>query len=195
MTATAPTTDLAPATGRSRNARTGPRRFLLPAAGVLVAVVFLAPYAVMLLDSLRPAGEVLASPPTFLPEHWRFGAYSQILGATGYTFNQVTVPAAPCPRMLLITGQLYAVTSGTDERWDHVVRKQDGTALSLACFHGGPSRITTSVAQGHYLLPAATPLVLTQFVARGGGMTTGTAGVGSSAAHYTGLRVIAFPVL
>ncbi|MEV7073442.1 hypothetical protein [Streptomyces sp. NPDC093990] len=115
-------------------------------------------------------------------------------GATGYTFNQVTVPAAPYPRMLLITGQLYAVTSGADERWDHVVRKQDGAALSLACFHGGPTRITTSVAQGHHLLPAATPLVLTQYVGRGGGMTTGTAGVGSAEAHYTGLRVIAFPV-
>jgi hypothetical protein len=96
--------------------------------------------------------------------------------------------------MLLITGQMYAVTSGPDERWDHVVRKPDGTALSLACFHGGPSRITTSVAQGHYLLPAATQLVLTQYVARGGGMTTGTCSVGSAAALYTGLRVIAFPV-
>ncbi|KUM71111.1 hypothetical protein [Streptomyces griseorubiginosus] len=114
--------------------------------------------------------------------------------ATGLTFNQVTVPPAPYPRMLLITGQMYAVTSGPDERWDHVVRKPDGTALSLACFHGGPSRITTSVAQGHYLLPAATQLTLTQYVARGGGMTTGSCRVGSDAALYTGLRVIAFPV-
>ncbi|MGX1473455.1 UNVERIFIED_CONTAM: hypothetical protein RKD50_002263 [Streptomyces canus] len=115
-------------------------------------------------------------------------------GATGYTFNQVTVPAAPYPRMLLVTGQLTAQTSGANERWDHVVRVQDGTPVSLACFHGGPTGITTSVAQGHRLLPAATPLVLTQFVARGGGMTTGTASVFSPAAHYTGLRVMAFPV-
>jgi hypothetical protein len=115
-------------------------------------------------------------------------------GATGYTFNQVTVPAAPYPRMLLVTGQLTAQTSGANERWDHLVRMQDGTPVSLACFHGGPTGITTSVAQGHRLLPAATPLVLTQYVARGGGMTTGTASVFSPAAHYTGLRVMAFPV-
>ncbi|WP_406214829.1 hypothetical protein [Streptomyces canus] len=115
-------------------------------------------------------------------------------GATGYTFNQVTVPAAPYPRMLLVTGQLTAQTSGANERWDHVVRLQDGTPVSLACFHGGPTGITTSVAQGHRLLPAATPLVLTQYIARGGGMTTGTASVFSPAAHYTGLRVTAFPV-
>ncbi|MFJ4938226.1 hypothetical protein ACIP8U_30785 [Streptomyces pseudovenezuelae] len=115
-------------------------------------------------------------------------------GATGYIFNQVTVPAAPYPRMLLVTGQLIAQTSGANERWDHVVRGQDGTTLSLACFHGGPTGITSSVAQGHRLLPAATRLVLTQFIARGGGMTTGTASVASPEAHYTGLRVIAFPV-
>ncbi|MFJ6087266.1 hypothetical protein ACIQI8_38360 [Streptomyces sp. NPDC092369] len=115
-------------------------------------------------------------------------------GAIGYTFNQVTVPAAPYPRMLLVTGQLTAQTSGANERWDHVVRVQDGPPVSLACFHGGPTGITTSVAQGHRLLPAATPLVLTQYVARGGGMTTGTALVFSPAAHYTGLRVMAFPV-
>ncbi|MET8076248.1 hypothetical protein [Streptomyces sp. NPDC005303] len=115
-------------------------------------------------------------------------------GATGYTFNQVTVSAAPYPRMLLVTAQLTAQTSGANERWDHLVRIQDGTPVSLACFHGGPTGITTSVAQGHRLLPAATPLVLTQYVARGGGMTTGTASVFSPAAHYTGLRVMAFPV-
>ncbi|WP_210574677.1 hypothetical protein [Streptomyces sp. GESEQ-4] len=115
-------------------------------------------------------------------------------GATGYTFNQVTVPAAPYPRLLLITGQLTASTSGADERWDHVVRGQDGTPYSLACFHGGATRISTSVASGHRLLPANTPLVLTQFVARGGGVTTGTASVFSPDAHYTGLRVMAFPV-
>ncbi|MFJ2830891.1 hypothetical protein ACIPC1_25555 [Streptomyces sp. NPDC087263] len=116
-------------------------------------------------------------------------------GAGSYTFNQVTVPTAPYPRMLLITAQVTVQTSGTDERWDHVARGLDGVVSALACFHGGPTKIITSVASGHRLLLAATPLVVTQSFGRGGGVTTGTASVFSAAAHYTGLRVLAFPVL
>ncbi|TQS43667.1 carbohydrate ABC transporter permease [Cryptosporangium phraense] len=56
------------------------RRFVLPVAGLLVAIVFLAPYVVMLLDSLRPGSEALQSPPSFLPHHWTLGAYGDILG-------------------------------------------------------------------------------------------------------------------
>jgi multiple sugar transport system permease protein len=56
------------------------RRYLLPVAGLVMAAVFLAPYAVMLLDSLRPSGEVLATPPSFLPQQWRLGAYGEIVG-------------------------------------------------------------------------------------------------------------------
>jgi multiple sugar transport system permease protein len=56
------------------------RRFVLPVAGLAVIAVFLAPYVVMLLDSLRPSGDVLTSPPTFLPRHWSVGAYRDIAG-------------------------------------------------------------------------------------------------------------------
>jgi len=56
------------------------RPVLLPVFGLLVAIVFLAPYLVMLLDSLRPGSEALASPPTFLPQHWQLDAYGEILG-------------------------------------------------------------------------------------------------------------------
>jgi hypothetical protein len=115
-------------------------------------------------------------------------------GAASFTFNQVTVPAAPYPRLLFITGQAIVLTSGTDERWDHVVRGPDGV-IAAACFHGGPTKLTTTVATGHRLIPATTaPWVLTEYLGRGGGITTGTANVWSAAAHYTGLRVVAFPV-
>jgi multiple sugar transport system permease protein len=56
------------------------RPVMLPLIGLLVAIVFLAPYIVMLLDSLRPGTEALASPPTFLPQHWQLDAYGEILG-------------------------------------------------------------------------------------------------------------------
>jgi multiple sugar transport system permease protein len=91
---TTPAAEGVPLAGARPGARTvrparGPlwrrlRRYVLPLAGLAVAVVFLAPYAVMLLDSLRPSAEVLATPPTFLPRHWDLGAYSDILGDTRF---------------------------------------------------------------------------------------------------------------
>jgi multiple sugar transport system permease protein len=63
-------------TGRSPR---GLRRFLLPLGGLCVATVFLAPYAVMLLDALRPSGDVLRSPATLLPRRWQFDAFGAVL--------------------------------------------------------------------------------------------------------------------
>lgn len=55
------------------------RRFVLPVVGLLVAAVFLSPYAVMLLDALRPSGDVLATPPTFFPRHWQLSTFGTVL--------------------------------------------------------------------------------------------------------------------
>lgn len=55
------------------------RPYVLPLVGLAVALFFLAPYLVMLLDSLRPNAEVLQSPATFWPDEWRFDAYGEIL--------------------------------------------------------------------------------------------------------------------
>jgi multiple sugar transport system permease protein len=49
------------------------RRVALAGAGVTVAAFFVAPYAVMLLDALKPAAELRASPPRFLPRTWQPG--------------------------------------------------------------------------------------------------------------------------
>ncbi len=56
------------------------RRWVLPVAGAALALVFLAPYVVMLLNSLRPSGDVVRTPPTFLPREWQLSTYAQILG-------------------------------------------------------------------------------------------------------------------
>jgi multiple sugar transport system permease protein len=56
------------------------RRLVLPVGGALVAAAFLAPYAVMLLDSLRPAADVLQTPPTFLPRQWQLSTFGDVLG-------------------------------------------------------------------------------------------------------------------
>ena len=47
------------------------RRMALTVAGSAVAAFFVAPYVVMLLDALKPAAELRASPPRFLPTAWQ----------------------------------------------------------------------------------------------------------------------------
>jgi multiple sugar transport system permease protein len=47
------------------------RRAALTVAGGAVAAFFVAPYVVMLLDALKPAAELRASPPRFLPVAWQ----------------------------------------------------------------------------------------------------------------------------
>jgi multiple sugar transport system permease protein len=55
------------------------RTWVLPVAGLGLTLVFLAPYIVMLLNSLRPSGDVVRTPPTFLPREWQLSTYSQVL--------------------------------------------------------------------------------------------------------------------
>ena len=56
------------------------RPWALPVAGAALSLVFLAPYLVMLLSSLRPSSDVVQTPPTFLPRTWQLSTYTQVLG-------------------------------------------------------------------------------------------------------------------
>lgn len=79
------TTDSATAAGspiRTSNRVSGRRRlqpYLLSLVGLLITAIFLSPYVVMLLDALRPSGDVLASPPTLLPRTWQFSTFGTVL--------------------------------------------------------------------------------------------------------------------
>ncbi|MEU1275361.1 ABC transporter permease subunit [Streptomyces sp. NPDC005799] len=46
------------------------RRFLLPVVGVLVGLIFLMPYLVMFLSSLKSDQDLFSSPARYLPSHW-----------------------------------------------------------------------------------------------------------------------------
>jgi len=73
---------LRPPTVRTRNRVSTMRRvrpWLLSFWGLAVTAVFVAPYAVMLLDALRPSGDVLASPPSFLPRTWQWSTFGDVL--------------------------------------------------------------------------------------------------------------------
>ncbi len=54
-----------------------PRLVMFTAA--LVALVFLAPYVVMVLDSLRTSTDVKTTPPSFLPRVWQWDTYLTVL--------------------------------------------------------------------------------------------------------------------
>jgi multiple sugar transport system permease protein len=58
------------------------RTVLLTAAGWLVALAFLAPYAEMLLTALKPTPELMKSPPSYLPSHWQWSNFTQIWSLT-----------------------------------------------------------------------------------------------------------------
>jgi multiple sugar transport system permease protein len=55
------------------------RPYVLSVIGLLITVIFVSPYAVMLLDALRPSGDVLASPPSFLPHTWQLNTFGTVL--------------------------------------------------------------------------------------------------------------------
>jgi multiple sugar transport system permease protein len=73
-----------PATqGRSTSAPRDPKRrkrILMALGGALVAFVFVAPYLVMVLDSLRTSTDVKSAPPTIFPKVWQWDTYAQVLG-------------------------------------------------------------------------------------------------------------------
>jgi multiple sugar transport system permease protein len=66
-----------PAPGGTR--RSSLRRLALPLAGLVLALVFLGPYLVMLLDALRPSSDVVTTPTTFFPRTWQLSTFGDVL--------------------------------------------------------------------------------------------------------------------
>jgi multiple sugar transport system permease protein len=87
-----------------RPARRRPvRRLVLPVAGFAVALVFLAPYLVMLLDAVRPSSDVLASPPTLLPRDWQWSTFGTVLSDTRFLHWLMTsVLVAVCSTVIVL---------------------------------------------------------------------------------------------
>ncbi|QQS02457.1 MAG: carbohydrate ABC transporter permease [Austwickia sp.] len=56
------------------------RPWVLSLAGIVVALAFLAPYVVMLLDTFRTSTDVKRTPPSFFPQEWQWDTYAQVLG-------------------------------------------------------------------------------------------------------------------
>lgn len=91
-------------TTRERAARKPKRRWGLTAVGVVIAAVFLVPYLVMVLGSLKPRSEILRIPPAYLPHRWRPGNYADMWHTpeTPLPFNIVSTLAISVLATLLV---------------------------------------------------------------------------------------------
>lgn len=85
-------TATAKTTSQAVSVRRGRRPWLLSAAGALVALVFLAPYIVMLVGSFKSRAEILGVPATYLPTSWNPGNYVSMWSTpeTPLPFNLVS---------------------------------------------------------------------------------------------------------
>ncbi|MDQ1750610.1 MAG: multiple sugar transport system permease protein [Pseudonocardiales bacterium] len=60
------------------------RTFVLPLIGLAVALVFLSPFLVMLIDALRTSSDVTTTPASYLPRQWHFSTFSEVLSDTRF---------------------------------------------------------------------------------------------------------------
>lgn len=86
--------------------RRGRRPWLLSAAGAVIALVFLAPYLVMLIGSFKSRPEILSVPPTYLPRSWNPGNYLTMWSTpeTPLPYNLISTVVISVSATLLVLG-------------------------------------------------------------------------------------------
>jgi multiple sugar transport system permease protein len=92
-------------------ARRARRPWLLSCAGAVVALVFVAPYLVMLIGSFKSRPEILGVPPTYLPRAWHPGNYLSMWSTpeTPLPYNLVsTLVISVCATLLVLVVALPA---------------------------------------------------------------------------------------
>ncbi len=80
-------------------------RWLLTLAGTIVALIFLAPYLVMLVGSFKSRAEILGVPPTYLPRTWHPENYLRMWSTpeTPLPYNVVsTIVISVCATLLVL---------------------------------------------------------------------------------------------
>ena len=103
-TADPPPSSPTPRTARPAARRAGRNRWLLSLAGAVVALVFLLPYVIMVIGSLKSRSEILGIPPTYLPQTWHPENYSSMWGTpeTPLAFNMVSTIVISVSATLLV---------------------------------------------------------------------------------------------
>ena len=94
----------------------------LTLSGAVLGLLFLVPYVVMVLGSLRTSTDVKATPPSFLPREWQWDTYGQVLGDGRFVVILIAIPAAYMTArhrfpgrtaflLLVLVTQMFAPTS------------------------------------------------------------------------------------
>ncbi|AYF74211.1 carbohydrate ABC transporter permease [Nocardia yunnanensis] len=106
---------------------TARRRWGLTAVGAVLALVFLLPYLVMVLGSLKPRSEILRIPPTYLPQQWRPDNYSTMWHTpeTPLPFNLVSTV------VIAVFGTLLVLVVAIPAAYYTARRRFPGKALFL----------------------------------------------------------------
>jgi multiple sugar transport system permease protein len=90
-------------------ARRALQRARLTCAGLLLALVFLAPYLVMLFTAAKPDAELRTSPPRLTPLHWQWSNFVDVLGDPGFqTWLRVSLVVAAASTALVILAAVPA---------------------------------------------------------------------------------------
>ncbi|MEV0028543.1 carbohydrate ABC transporter permease [Nocardia sp. NPDC050793] len=92
------------ATSGEATPRARRRRWDLTAIGVVIAAIFLTPFVVMVLGSLKSKAEILRIPPTYLPQSWHPDNYATMWDTpeTPLPFNMVSTIAIAVSATLLV---------------------------------------------------------------------------------------------
>jgi len=87
-----------------RRLRRGPvGRVALAAAGALLALALLSPYAVMLFTAMKPEAELRLAPPRLLPLRWRPGTFLEVIGDPGFqTWFHVSLVVAGASTLIVL---------------------------------------------------------------------------------------------
>ncbi|MGV9820179.1 carbohydrate ABC transporter permease [Nocardia xishanensis] len=80
------------------------RRWDLTVIGVVIAAIFLTPFVVMVLGSLKSKAEILRIPPTYLPQSWHPDNYATMWDTpeTPLPFNMVSTVAIAVSATILV---------------------------------------------------------------------------------------------
>ena len=86
--------------------RPATRRAALTGAGILLAVVVLAPYLVMLITPVKPDAELRITPPRLFPLHWRIGNFLEVVADPAFRswLRSSLVIAAASTAIVLVAG-------------------------------------------------------------------------------------------
>jgi multiple sugar transport system permease protein len=78
----------------------------LPAAGLVIAAFFLAPYAVMLLSSLKTNNDLFHSPALYTPTRWEWGNFSRVwsqIPLADYLVNSLIIAGISTALVLFVS--------------------------------------------------------------------------------------------